>query len=200
VEKSAQNRFLVSPLGSLEMTYTVFLQSNFIAKHYVEELKMNSKSRARKSWHEKLEKPPGGLPKVVDVPPNWEKRMGGRKVLVPTPLMADEVIQKVPKGKLITTAQIRQILAKPFRADSTCPLTLGIFLRIISEAAEEDRQAGKSRITPYWRVVKDDGSLNPKYPGGVDAHAALLKEEGHKIIASKGKKPLKVAELEKSLV
>jgi hypothetical protein len=25
-------------------------------------------------------------------PASWQKRMGGRKVLVPTPLMADEVI------------------------------------------------------------------------------------------------------------
>jgi hypothetical protein len=161
---------------------------------------MGNKSRARKSWHEKLEHPPGGLPKVVDVPPSWERRMGGRKVLVPTPLMADEVIRTVPKGKLITTNQIRQVLAKPFRADSTCPLTLGIFLRIISEAAEEDRQNGKKQIAPYWRVVKDDGSLNPKYPGGVDAQAECLKEEGHKIVSAKGKKPPKVVEFEKALV
>jgi len=169
---------------------------------------MSSKSRARKSWHEKLHNPPEGLPKVVEVPPSWEKRMGGRKILVPTPMMADEVIRTVPKGKLITTNQIRQILAKPFKADSTCPLTLGIFLRIISEAAEEDRQAGKGlsraqsreQITPYWRVVKDDGSLNPKYPGGVEAHADLLRKEGHKITPSKGKKPPKVKDFEKALV
>ena len=132
-------------------------------------------SRARKSWHEKLEKPVEGLPKVVEVPPSWEKRMGGRKILVPTPLMADEVIRKVPKGKLITSNQIRKILAKKSDADSTCPMTLGIFLRIISEAAEEDRQNGKKRITPYWRVVKGDGSLNPKYPSGTESHAKLLK-------------------------
>jgi alkylated DNA nucleotide flippase Atl1 len=159
-----------------------------------------SKSKAHKSWHEKLEHPPEGLPKVVDIPPNWEKRMGGKRILVPTPLMANEVIRTVPKGKLITTNQIRQILAKPFRADSACPLTLGIFLRIISEAAEEDRQAGKSRITPYWRVVKDNGSLNPKYPGGVDAQAKLLREEGHKIVAGKGQKPPKVVDFEKAVV
>lgn len=157
-------------------------------------------NKARKSWHEKLEKPVKGLPKVVEVPSNWEKRMGGRKVLVPTPLMADEVIRTVPKGKLITTNQIRQILAKPYKADSACPLTLGIFLRIISEAAEEDRLNGKKQVTPYWRVVKDDGSLNPKYPGGVEAHAAHLKEEGHKITAGKGKKPPKITEFEKALI
>jgi hypothetical protein len=157
-------------------------------------------SKARKSWHEKLENPVEGLPKVVEVPASWEKRMGGRKILVPTPMMADEVIRTVRKGKLITTGQIRKILAKKLHADSTCPLTLGIFLRIISEAAEEDRQAGKSRITPYWRVVKDDGSLNTKYPGGVDAHANLLRKEGHKITIGKGQKPPKVAEFENSLV
>ena len=157
-------------------------------------------SRARKSWHEKLEKPVEGLPKVVEVPPSWEKRMGGRKILVPTPLMADEVIRKVPKGKLITSNQIRKILAKKSDADSTCPMTLGIFLRIISEAAEEDRQNGKKRITPYWRVVKDDGSLNPKYPGGTDSHAKLLRKEGHKITPGKGKKPPKVTEFERVLM
>ena len=169
---------------------------------------MSERFKSRKSWHEKLEKPPEGLPKVVEVPAGWQRRMGGRKVLVPTPLMADEVIRTVRKGKLITTNQIRQILAKQFKADSTCPMTLGIFLRIISEAAEEDRQAGKNlsrarsreQITPYWRVVKDDGSLNPKYPGGVDAQAARLREEGHKIVPAKGKKPPKVQDFEKALV
>jgi len=161
---------------------------------------MSSKSRARKSWREKLENPPKGLPKVVDGPAKWEKRFGGRRVLVPTPLLVDGLIRKVPKRKLITVNQIRQRLAKEFKADATCPLTTGIFLRIISEVAEEDRLNGKSKITPYWRVVKDDGSLNPKYPGGTESHAELLKKEGHKISPSKGKKPPKVKDFEKALV
>jgi len=161
---------------------------------------MGSKSRARKSWREKLENPPKGLPKVVDGPAKWEKRFGGRRVLVPTPLLVDGLIRKVPKRKLITVNQIRQLLAKEFKAEVTCPLTTGIFLRIISEVTEEDRQTGKSRITPCWRVIKDDGSLNPKYPGGVESHAELLRKEGHKIIAGGGQKPPKVKNFEKNLV
>ena len=157
-------------------------------------------ARARKSWHEKLENPVAGLPKVVEVPDKWVKMMGGRHVLVPTPMMVDELLRTVPKRKLITVGQIRQKLAQPFQADSTCPLTTGIFLRISSEAAEEDRQAGKKQITPYWRVVKDDGSLNPKFPGGVEAHAVKLKEEGHEIVRGSGKKPPRVFDFEKSLV
>jgi len=161
---------------------------------------MSSKSRSRKSWREKLENPPEGLPKVVDIPVEWGKRMGGRKILVPTPLLVDGQIRKVKKGKLVTVNQIRKKLAKDFKAESTCPMTTGIFLRIISEVAEEDRRNGKKRIAPYWRVVKNDGSLNPKFPGGVKAQAARLKEEGHKIVPGKGKKPPKVQDFEKALV
>jgi len=156
--------------------------------------------RTRKSWREKLENPVAGLPKVVAVPDKWVKTMGGRQILVPTPMMVDEFVRTVPRRKLVTVGQIRRHLAGPFKADSTCPLTTGIFLRIISEAAEEDRQAGAKTITPYWRVLKDDGSLNPKFPGGVEAHAQKLKEEGHKFLAGKGKKAPRVVGFEKSLV
>lgn len=155
---------------------------------------------ARKSWREKLENPVAGLPKVCEVPDEWVKRMGGRQILVPTPKMVDEHIRTVPERKLVTVGQIRRRLAEPFQADSTCPMTTGIFLRIVSEAAEEDRAAGKTPITPYWRVVKDDGSLNPKFPGGVEGHAEKLREEGHEIVAGKGKKPPRVVDFEKSLV
>lgn len=161
---------------------------------------MSERFKSRKSWREKLENPPAGLPKVVKVPPKWQKTMGGENILVPTPLLVDELIRKVAKGRLITVGQIREELAKKYKADSTCPMTVGIFLRIISETAEEDRRKGSKRVTPYWRVVKDDGSLNPKYPGGVEAQAGHLQAEGHKIAPGKGKKPPKVTDFEKALV
>jgi alkylated DNA nucleotide flippase Atl1 len=160
---------------------------------------MSSKSSKYKSWRDKLENPVEGLPKVVDVPVKWRKQMGGRMILVPTPMLVDERIRKVRKGKLITNGQIRRDLAKKFKADSSCPMTVGIFLRISSETAEEDRQKGRKRITPYWRVVKDDGSLNPKFPGGTKAQAQKLKKEGHKITSGRSKTKLKVLDFEKSL-
>ena len=79
-------------------------------------------------------------------------------------------------------------------------MTMGIFLMIVAQAAEEDFQAGKKRISPYWRVIKSDGSLNPKFPGGVQAQALHLKEEGHDIVADKGNKPPRVRDFEKALV
>jgi hypothetical protein len=161
---------------------------------------MKKARRTYKSWREKLENPVEGLPKVVEVPEKWRKAMGGRRVLVPTPMMADEEVRTVRKGKLITTGQLRQRLAQKLKTDSTCPMTMGIFLRIISETAEEDRRGGRKRVTPYWRVVKDDGSLNPKFAGGVESQAAQLRAEGHKIAPPKGKKPPKVENFEKALV
>jgi len=162
---------------------------------------MSDKFKSRKSWREKLENPPQGLPKVVSGPATWEKRFGGRRVLVPTPLLVDSLIRKVKKGKLITVTQIRAQLAKDFKADSTCPLTTGIFIRIAAETAEEDLRNSKKQITPYWRVIGADGRLtNPKLPGGFKAQAARLKSEGHKIIPGKGKKPPKVQDFEKALV
>lgn len=151
-----------------------------------------------KSWQEKFEHPVKGLPMITDVPAKWRKQMGGKKVLVPTPKLVDAVIRKVPKGKLITTNQIRAKLAADFKVDSTCPMTLGIFLVIISGYAEQQRRQGAKRITPYWRVIKADGGLNVKFVGGTTVQARRLRQEGHRI-TGKGNK-VRVADYEKALV
>ena len=39
----------------------------------------------------------------------------------------------------------------------------------------------------YWRTLRANFELNPKYPGGLDAHQALLEAEGHRVI-TKGKR------------
>lgn len=145
-----------------------------------------------KTWREKLEVEQE--PKVVDDP------RGRGKMLIPAPLDVDALIRKVEKGKLITDKQIREQLARSFHADLTCPMTTGIFIRIVAETAEEDLRNGKEQITPYWRVIKSDGSLNEKFPGGVEAQAAHLRGEGHIIEPGKSKKPPRVNDFEKSLL
>jgi len=135
----------------------------------------------RKSWREKMENP--NLPKVVQVSGSARKRFGGRTLLVPHPRDVEAVLRTVRRGRVITVGEIREFLAGKFQTDSTCPLTTGIFIRIAAEAAEEEARAGKAKITPYWRVVKDDGSLNPKFPGGVEAQAERLRDEGQAIDA-----------------
>ncbi len=57
----------------------------------------------------------------------------------------------------------------------------------------------KKEVTPYWRVIRNDGSLNEKFPGGVKAQSRRLNEGGLIIELRKGKKPPKVKDFEKYL-
>ena len=146
------------------------------------------------SWREKLERTDHS--KIVDVPAWMAKRLGPGTMLIPKPLDVDALIRKTKKGKLVTVSEIRSRLARDNKVDVACPLTTGIFIRIAAEAAEEDLRNGKKRVTPYWRVIRDDGSLNEKFPGGVKAQSRRLKEEGHSLAPGKGKKPPKVKNFE----
>jgi alkylated DNA nucleotide flippase Atl1 len=101
----------------------------------------------------------------------------GRR-LIASPLAVERVIRAVPEGRVVTTGALRSALARDHRADYTCPLTAGIFVRIVAEAAEEDRAAGRGPVAPYWRVVRDDGALLDTLPGGVAAQARALDREG----------------------
>lgn len=82
---------------------------------------------------------------------------------------------------------MRSKIALRHKADAGCPITTGIFVWIASYAAAESLDAGKKRITPYWRTLKNGGELNPKYPGGIKEQSKALESECHTII-QKGKR------------
>ena len=89
---------------------------------------MGSKFTSKTKWRSKLEKPQE--PAVFEMDGKNAQRYGPGKMLIPTPMMVDEVIRSVRRGKLITTGSIRKILAEKMGADVTCPLCTGIFVRI----------------------------------------------------------------------
>lgn len=149
---------------------------------------------AKKTWNEKLQDSKN-MPTVEELPPESAIRFGGVRMLIAPPLAYDEIMKRVPQGKLITTDRMRVFLAAKHNADFTCPLTCGIFVNIAANANDERRGADE---TPYWRTLKKDGELNEKYPGGTDSHKLMLEAEGHKII-QKGKRSF-VADYEKSLI
>lgn len=134
-----------------------------------------------KTWSEKLHNSKD-LPKIVILKPSGAKQWGGEKMVVPAPLEVNEIMSQVLRGKIITLNELRQKLANKHHADITCPLTSGIFSWIAAYAAEEERIAGKTKTTPYWRTLKSGGEVNPKYPGGLEVQKKLLESEGHKII------------------
>ena len=152
-----------------------------------------------KTAKEKLIEQSKKLPRIVQIPKKMEKRFGKGKMLIPRPLDIEDIIKKVKKGKLITQEKIREILAKRFKVKVTCPITTGIFVRICAEAAEESKKSGKKKITPWWRVVKADGSLNPKFPGFPGLQTDYLKKEGFTILPGKNKKSPKVKDFERYL-
>ena len=160
---------------------------------------MAGKSKSRRSWQEKLEDIKG-LPKVQIIDDNMSKRWGTGTVVIPAPKEVNELMREVPRGKVTTIHEIRAKLAKKHGASIGCPITTGIFAWVSAHAADEAAAEGKHDITPYWRTLKSGGELNAKYPGGVEAQSARLREEGHVIEPGKGKKPPKVKDFERHLV
>jgi alkylated DNA nucleotide flippase Atl1 len=137
--------------------------------------------KKKKSWREKLADAKD-LPKVVAIPPGMQPKWGSGTIVIPAPVEVDQIMRKVPKGKLITINGIREILACKHGATLGCPITAGIFARIAAGAAEEDEAEGKKRVTPYWRTLKSGGELNSKYPDGIEGQRAKLEAEGHTVV------------------
>jgi hypothetical protein len=68
-------------------------------------------AKLRKSWQEKLTEDKG-LPRVVEIDGKMSKRWGTGTVCIPAPREVDEIMRKVPRGRLITINQIRETVAK----------------------------------------------------------------------------------------
>lgn len=119
------------------------------------------------------------MPKIVEITDEKSiEKYGGSRMYFAPPLDYDEVMRRIPEGMLITVGAIREYFAKKNGADFTDPITAGIFCSIAAWASFQ-RTEDK---TPYWRTLKANGELNPKYPGGVEAQKKLLEAEGHTVI------------------
>lgn len=114
------------------------------------------------------------------------KKYGGERMYFAPPVTYDEIMKKVPFGKVITVGAVRDYLAKKNNADFTDPITAGIFVSIAAWASHQ-RHEDK---TPYWRTLKANGELNAKYPGGIDAQKEKLEAEGHTIV-ERGRKNIR---------
>jgi hypothetical protein len=121
-----------------------------------------------KSWKQKLD---GGKPAHVEI---LSKPFGGApegaKMLIATPRMVDDYMRAVPAGERRTVAQMRSELAAAHGADISCPISTSIFARIAAEAAIEETTVGASLrdVTPFWRVIEEDGTVAKKLSCGPD--------------------------------
>ena len=124
------------------------------------------------------------------------EKYGGDRMYFAPPMDYDAAMRHVPYGKLTTVGDIRAWFAEQSGADFTEPITAGIFVSI---AAWASYQGGEDE-TPWWRTLKANGELNPKYPGGAEAQKEKLEAEGHTVIR-KGRTNIKyvVKDYEKAL-
>ena len=124
-------------------------------------------------------KDPKDMPKIQIITDQKSiERYGGDRMYFAPPMDYDRVMRMVPCGKVITVGKIRDYFAKINGADFTEPITAGIFVSIAAWASHQ-REGDE---TPYWRTLKADGELNPKYPGGIEAQRERLEAEGHTVI------------------
>lgn len=137
------------------------------------------------------------MPKLqIITDPKSIQKYGGDKMYFAPPMAYDQVMKRIPWGKLTTVGELRAYFAKENHADFTEPITAGIFVSIAAWASYQRREAE----TPWWRTLKAEGELNPKYPGGVEAQKEKLEAEGHTILTKGRTNPrYYVADYEKAL-
>jgi 6-O-methylguanine DNA methyltransferase, DNA binding domain len=128
---------------------------------------------------------------IVEIPKDRLRFFGGAgKMLLPSPATVAAEIEKVPPRKLITTNLLCQKLTQQFNVRGTCPVTTQKALQAVAHDPSSE--------VAYWRVIKANGGLMTRFPGGAEGHAERLRKEGF-ALSRKGKVP-KVTNFQESLV
>lgn len=149
--------------------------------------------KASKSWRQKIEQAPP--PKIEHIKGPVKGPWLEGSLLISSPKEIETLLFSVPQGHVVSISAIRAYLAQKHNTVQTCPLTTGIFLRIIAECVlEEDQTLQKG--APWWRVVRDDGSLIEKFPGYPSLQSAALAKEGIAVVPIR--KKWKVQEMKKN--
>lgn len=111
--------------------------------------------------------------------PGFREAAGGAMV-ISSPAEVDQLVRHLRAGEVVTLDELRAAIARRHAVAVACPVSTAIFLNMCARAAEERRGMGvpEDELTPWWRVLKKGGFLNPKYPGGTEQQAAHLAADG----------------------
>ncbi|MBC6399463.1 MAG: hypothetical protein GDA37_00305 [Ekhidna sp.] len=123
---------------------------------------------AKKTWIEKRDCKKSFEIKTIDK--KFADIPEGSKMLIASPPIIDEYVRCIPFGSITESATMRNDLAVKYQADKTCPVTTGIFLRIVAEASFEELKTGKNieNVTPFWRIVDPKSKLATKLECGIE--------------------------------
>lgn len=132
----------------------------------------------RKTWAEKMK--PGAKPQVEKTEKAFADIPEHASMLIATPEIVDAYIKHIPKGHSTSLQQMRKDLAAEYHTEYTCPVTSGIFLRIVAEHAYEEYKQGKpaNKITPFWRMIDSHSPAAKKLSFGMDFVNEQREKEG----------------------
>jgi len=131
----------------------------------------------KKSWLDKLNE--NKEPKIKRIDIDFADIPAGSNMFIATPKLIDQYINEIGVGKRIDLKTLRKDLAIEHNADYTCPVTTGIFLRIVAEANYEKLHQGihLQEITPFWRVIEPNSALAKKLTFGQDFLLEQIEKE-----------------------
>jgi hypothetical protein len=131
----------------------------------------------KKSWLDKLNE--NKEPKIKKIDIDFADIPAGSNMFIATPKLIDQYINEIGVGKRIDLKTLRKDLAIEHNADYTCPVTTGIFLRIVAEANYEKLHQGihLQEITPFWRVIEPNSALAKKLTFGQDFLLEQIEKE-----------------------
>lgn len=117
-----------------------------------------------KSWQQKYDDCNAKGPVIKTIDKDMMGMKAGQVMLISTPERVAGTVAEFPVGKVYDSRHLREELAKGAGADVTCPITTGIFLRIVIELEHEKHEVGKpmSELVPFWRVVDEKAPIAKK--------------------------------------
>ena len=132
---------------------------------------------SKKSWLDKLNEK--REPKIKKIEIDFADIPAGSTMLIATPKLIEQYIQEIGFGERVDTKTLRKDLAIEHNADYTCPVTTGIFLRIVAEANYEKLQQGNliEGITPFWRVIEPKSTIAKKLTFGQEFLLKQIEQE-----------------------
>jgi hypothetical protein len=115
-----------------------------------------------KTWAQKLA---GGKPPhvaVLDKP--FAGARAGARMWISSPMAVKAWVEGLPPGTQTDPVAMRSAFARDNGADTTCPVSSAIFLRMVAEAALDRIAAGEapSAVTPFWRVIAPGSTIAKK--------------------------------------
>lgn len=130
-----------------------------------------------KTWQQKFESVKS--PHVVTLSRPFAGLGTGARMFIASPMLIARYIEAIPRGETRSLADMRRELATSAGADTACPTSTSMFIRIVAETALEAlaKGAATERVTPFWRLVDERSPLACRLSCGPQFVRAMRDQE-----------------------